>query len=304
MRPPGPKEDSIMFDPRPSAATGTTRPRSASAPAASPSCLTPARRPASSARCWSPIPASPSCRWSPRRSDPAADAGLGAALFDDVKANPVAKNVEDGLKVLRAGKHDGVIAFGGGIALDAAKVIAFMAGQKRPMWDFEDIGDWWTRADTAGIFPAVAVPTTAGTGSEVGRAGVIIDETTHTKKIIFHPRMMPAVVIADPELTVGLPPRSRPPPAWTPSPTTSKPIARPFYHPYADGVAVEGVRLVKEYLPARRRRRQGPRGARLHARRRRHGRDRVPEGPRRHPRALAPGGRGATTPITASPMPW
>src|SRR6266852_7722726 len=132
-------------------------------------------------------------------------AGLEVALFSDVKPNPIARNVEAGVKVLRAGKHDGVIAWGGGSGIDAAKAIAFMAGQTRPMWDFEDVGDWWTRANPAGIAPVVAVPTTAGTGSEVGRAGVILNEETHQKKIIFHPQMMPRVVISDPELTVGLP---------------------------------------------------------------------------------------------------
>ena len=109
-------------------------------------------------------------------------------------------------KRLKAGRHDGVVAFGGGSALDAGKVIAFMAGQTRPMWDFEDIGDWWTRADPKGIPPIIAVPTTAGTGSEVGRAGVITQEATHTKKVIFHPLMMPKITICDPELTVGMPP--------------------------------------------------------------------------------------------------
>jgi alcohol dehydrogenase class IV len=123
-----------------------------------------------------------------------------------VRGNPVAANIEDGLAAYRAGAHDGVIAFGGGSALDAGKVIAFMSGQRRPLWDFEDVGDWWTRADRRGIAPIIAVPTTAGTGSEVGRAGVVINEATHQKKIIFHPQMMPGVVISDPELTVGLPP--------------------------------------------------------------------------------------------------
>ena len=132
-----------------------------------------------------------------------ADAGLGAAIFSDIKPNPVETNVYRGLEVLRSGRHDGVVAFGGGSALDAGKVIAFMAGQTRPMWDFEDIGDWWTRADPAGIAAVVAVPTTAGTGSEVGRAGVITQEATHTKKVIFHPLMMPKVTICDPELTLG-----------------------------------------------------------------------------------------------------
>lgn len=178
-----------------------------------------------------------------------AGAGLGVALFSDVKANPVAKNVADGLAVFRAGKHDGVIAFGGGSALDAAKVIAFMAGQTRPMWDFEDVGDWWTRADPKGIAPSVAVPTTSGTGSEVGRAGVIIDEATHTKKIIFHPRMMPSVVIADPELTIGLPPHVTAATGMDALAHCLEAYCAPFYHPYAEGIALEGMRLVREYLP-------------------------------------------------------
>ena len=130
----------------------------------------------------------------------------GSGLFAGVRGNPVAANIEEGLAAYRGGAHDGVIAFGGGSALDAGKVIAFMSGQTRPLWDFEDVGDWWTRADRRGIAPVVAVPTTAGTGSEVGRAGVVINEETHQKKIIFHPQMMPGVVISDPELTVGLPP--------------------------------------------------------------------------------------------------
>ncbi|MEP7217657.1 MAG: iron-containing alcohol dehydrogenase, partial [Bacteroidota bacterium] len=133
-------------------------------------------------------------------------AGLPTGIFSDIRANPIGKNVEDGVAAYRAGNHDGVIAFGGGSGLDAGKAIAFMAGQDRPIWDFEDIGDNYKRAKLEGIAPVVAVPTTAGTGSEVGRAGVILNEDTHQKKIIFHPKMMPGIVIADPELTVGLPP--------------------------------------------------------------------------------------------------
>jgi alcohol dehydrogenase len=181
--------------------------------------------------------------------DTCAKAGLVIAKFDGLKSNPVAANVEDGLKVLRSGKHDGVIAFGGGSALDTGKVIAFMAGQTRPMWDFEDIGDWWTRADEKGIAPVVAVPTTAGTGSETGRAGVITDEATHTKKIIFHPKMMPRVVIADPELTVGLPPKITAATGMDAFAHCLEAYCAPFFHPYADGIALEGMRLVKEYLP-------------------------------------------------------
>ncbi|HWV22351.1 MAG TPA: iron-containing alcohol dehydrogenase [Devosia sp.] len=175
--------------------------------------------------------------------------GIAVGLFSDVKPNPVSANVEAGIKVLREGGYDGVIAFGGGSGLDTAKVIAFMAGQSRPMWDFEDIGDWWTRADPKGIFPIVAVPTTAGTGSEVGRAGVITDEATHTKKVIFHPLMMPRVVIADPELTVGMPKFITVGTGMDALAHCLEAYCAPGYHPLADGIAVEGIRLVFENLP-------------------------------------------------------
>jgi alcohol dehydrogenase len=177
----------------------------------------------------------------------AAD-GIPAAVFAEVKPNPVAGNIEAGLRALRAGRHDGVIAMGGGSALDAGKVIAFMAGQTRPMWDFEDVGDWWTRADAGGILPVVAVPTTAGTGSEVGRAGVITDEATHTKKVIFHPQMMPRITICDPELTVGMPPAITAGTGMDALAHCLEAYCGPFYHPLADGIAVEGMRLVKENL--------------------------------------------------------
>ncbi|MEL6588088.1 MAG: iron-containing alcohol dehydrogenase, partial [Pseudomonadota bacterium] len=132
-------------------------------------------------------------------------AGLGRAMFADVDPNPNELNLAAGIAAYKAGGHDGVVAFGGGSGLDLAKMVAFMHGQTRPVWDFEDIGDWWTRADAEVIDPIVAVPTTAGTGSEVGRASVITNSETHVKKIIFHPKVLPAVVICDPELTVGMP---------------------------------------------------------------------------------------------------
>jgi alcohol dehydrogenase class IV len=173
----------------------------------------------------------------------------GSALFARVRGNPVAANIDDGLAAYRAGGHDGVIAFGGGSALDAGKVIAFMSGQARPLWDFEDIGDWWTRADPRGIAPVVAVPTTAGTGSEVGRAGVVVNETTHQKKIIFHPQMMPGVVISDPELTVGLPPAITAATGMDAFVHCFEAFCAPGFHPLADGVALEGMRLIQTYLP-------------------------------------------------------
>ncbi len=175
-------------------------------------------------------------------------AGLGVAVFDKVQANPIDRNVEDGVAAFRAGGHDGVIAFGGGSALDCGKVIAFAAGQTRPLWDFEDIGDWWTRANPAGIAPIVAVPTTAGTGSETGRAGVITNSETHTKKVIFHPLMMPRTVISDPELSVGLPKFVTAGTGMDALSHCLEAYCAPGFHPMADGIAVEGARLVHENL--------------------------------------------------------
>jgi len=177
-----------------------------------------------------------------------AGAGLPTAVFSDVQPNPTAENVAAGLTVLRAGNNDGVVAFGGGSALDCGKVIAFMRGQTRPIWDFEDIGDGWTRADASGIVPVVAVPTTAGTGSEVGRAGAITNTATRTKKVIFHPHMLPAQVILDPELTLGLPPALTAGTGMDALAHCLEAYCAPAYHPMADGIAVEGIRLVKESL--------------------------------------------------------
>ncbi len=177
------------------------------------------------------------------------DAGLGAAVFSDVKGNPTGENVTAGVDAYRAGNHDGVIAWGGGSAMDCAKVIALMAGHDRPVWDFEDVGDNWKRADAAKIAPVIAVPTTSGTGSEVGRAGVITDAATHTKKIIFHPALMPAVVICDPNLVAGLPKNIT---AWTGMDALAhcfEAYSSPMYHPMGEGIAVEGMRLVREWLP-------------------------------------------------------
>jgi alcohol dehydrogenase class IV len=172
-----------------------------------------------------------------------------AVLFSAVRGNPASSHVEAGRRAYRAGGHDGVVAFGGGSAIDAGKVVAFMSGQTRPLWDFEDIGDWWTRADPAGIAPVVAVPTTAGTGSEVGRAGVILNEETHQKKIIFHPQMMPRIVISDPELTVGLPRAVTAATGMDAFVHCFEAFCAPGFHPLADGVALEGMRLIKPYLP-------------------------------------------------------
>jgi len=176
-------------------------------------------------------------------------AGMGRAIFSDVDANPTDRNVTEGLRVIRDGGFDGVVAFGGGSGLDLGKTLAFMAGQTRPLWDFEDVGDWWTRADPAGILPIVAVPTTAGTGSEVGRAGVITNEQAGEKKIIFHPKMLPAQVICDPELTVGMPPAITAGTGLDAFAHCVEAYSSPHYHPMSQGIALEGMRLVKDYLP-------------------------------------------------------
>ncbi len=178
------------------------------------------------------------------------DAGLGCERFSDVQGNPVAANVDAGVAAFRGGDHDGVIAFGGGSALDVGKAVALMVGQARPIWDFEDREDWYTRVNVAGMAPVVAVPTTSGTGSEVGRASVITDERDHTKKIIFHPRMLPGLVIADPELTVGLPPAITAAVGMDALSHNLEAFCSPFYHPMAQGIALEGMRLIKIWLPA------------------------------------------------------
>jgi alcohol dehydrogenase class IV len=176
-------------------------------------------------------------------------AGLPTGLFSDVKGNPIGRNVEDGVRAYRDGGHDGVIAFGGGSGLDAAKAVALMAGQDRPIWNFEDVGDNWTRVKEEGVAPIVAVPTTAGTGSEVGRASVITNEQTHEKKIIFHPLMLPGVVISDPNLTVGLPPHITAATGVDALVHCFEAYCAPGYHPMAEGIALEGMRLIKEFLP-------------------------------------------------------
>ena len=175
--------------------------------------------------------------------------GMGRAVFSDVDMNPSGENVDAGLAVYRAGGHDGVVAFGGGSALDLGKALAFMSGQTRPVWDFEDVDDWWTRADINGIDPIIAVPTTAGTGSEVGRASVLTNNETHEKKIIFHPRILPALVICDPELTVGMPPAITAGTGMDAFAHCLEAFCSPHYHPMSQGIALEGMRLVNEYLP-------------------------------------------------------
>lgn len=178
-----------------------------------------------------------------------ATAGLDHALFADVDPNPNEVNLEAGVDAYRAGGHDGVIAFGGGSGLDLGKMVAFMAGQTRPVWDFEDIGDWWTRADAEAIAPIIAVPTTAGTGSEVGRASVITNSQTHVKKIIFHPKVLPSIVIADPELTVGMPNSITAGTGLDAFAHCVEAFSSPHYHPMSQGIALEGMRLVIDNLP-------------------------------------------------------
>ena len=176
------------------------------------------------------------------------EVGLGRACFAGVDANPTEINLDAGVAAYRAGGHDGVVAFGGGSALDLGKMVAFMAGQTRPVWDFEDVGDWWTRADADAIAPTVAVPTTAGTGSEVGRASVLTNSATRVKKIVFHPRVLPVAVIADPELTVGMPKAITAGTGMDAFAHCLEAFCSPFYHPMGQGIALEGMRLVHENL--------------------------------------------------------
>ncbi|HRK23955.1 MAG TPA: iron-containing alcohol dehydrogenase [Beijerinckiaceae bacterium] len=178
-----------------------------------------------------------------------AAAGVPTAVFADVKPNPVRANVEAGARQFREGGHDGVIAFGGGSALDAGKAIAFYAHQSRPLWDFEDVGDNFLRADVAKIMPSIAVPTTSGTGSEVGRVSVITDEETHTKRLIFHPKIMPVTVVADPALTIGVPPAITAATGMDALAHCLEAYCAPGFHPMADGIALEGMRLIKDWLP-------------------------------------------------------
>ena len=177
------------------------------------------------------------------------EGGFPVAVFSKVDGNPTLKNLDDGIAAFREGGHDGVVAFGGGSGMDIGKLVAFMSGQSRSVFDFEDREDWWTRADPEGIAPIVAVPTTAGTGSEVGRAAVVTDPSDHAKKIIFHPQLLPRAVIADPELSFDLPARIT---AWTGMDALSHALeswCSPFFHPLGEGIALEAMRLVKEWLP-------------------------------------------------------
>ena len=175
-------------------------------------------------------------------------AGLGVAVFSDVRSNPVEGNVLAGVRAYQAGNHDGVVAFGGGSGLDVGKLVALMQGQTLSVFELEDVDDWWTRADASKIAPIIAVPTTAGTGSEVGRAGVVTHPVSHEKKIIFHPAIMPRVALLDPELTVSLPPKLTAATGMDALAHVLEAYCAPFYHPLAAGVALEGMRLIKENL--------------------------------------------------------
>lgn len=177
-----------------------------------------------------------------------SDAGFNRAVFSDVDANPNEMNVSEGLRAYRDGGHDGVVAFGGGSGLDLGKMLAFMARQTRPIWDFEDVDDWWTRADPDGIDPIIAVPTTAGTGSEVGRASVITNSLTREKKVIFHPKVLPSIVICDPELTVSMPASITAGTGMDALAHCLEAYCAPHYHPMSQGIALEGMRLVKGNL--------------------------------------------------------
>ena len=169
-------------------------------------------------------------------------------IYSNVQGNPTGSNVTNGVKVLKEGDHDGVIAIGGGSAMDVGKGIAFLAHQTKPLWDFEDIGDLWMEADSKSILPIIALPSTAGTGSEVGRAAVFLNEEIKKKKIIFHPKMLPQIAILDPILSLGLPKNFTAGSGMDALAHCIEAFSSPFYHPMAEGTAVEGIRLVKENL--------------------------------------------------------
>jgi alcohol dehydrogenase len=173
---------------------------------------------------------------------------LSFETFSNVSGNPCGSHVEEGVNFFNQKKCDGVIAFGGGSGLDVGKAIAFMSGQNLPIWDFEDIGDNWTRANNNKISPIIAVPTTAGTGSETGRASVILNETTGVKKIIFHPKFLPSIVILDPILTIDLPSNITAATGMDALAHNLEAYCAPGYHPMADGIALEGMRLIKNSL--------------------------------------------------------
>lgn len=175
--------------------------------------------------------------------------GVDVALYSGVQSNPTAADIDKGVKVFESGGHDGVVAIGGGSALDAGKAIAFMSVQTRPIWDFEDVGDNWNRATEEDVAPIIAVPTTAGTGSEVGRASVVTNVETHLKKIIFHPSMMPKIALLDPELTRGLPAHLTAATGFDAFVHCLEAFCAPGYHPMADGIALEGMRMIGNALP-------------------------------------------------------
>ena len=178
-----------------------------------------------------------------------AENGLACGLYSEIASNPTAAHIAAGVAAFRGGEHDGIIAFGGGSALDAGKAIALMVGQDRPLWDFEDVADNCTRVNVEAMVPVIAVPTTSGTGSEVGRASVIVDTEAQLKRIIFHPRMMPAVVILDAELTLGLPPNLTAATGMDALSHALEAYCATYYHPMAEGIALEAIRLIKNYLP-------------------------------------------------------
>jgi len=176
------------------------------------------------------------------------DKSFPTSIFSNVRGNPVGSNVSEGVEVFKNGNHDGVIAFGGGSGLDVGKAVAFMSGQSRPIWDFEDVGDYWTRANSDRIAPIIAVPTTAGTGSETGRASAIVNEQTGVKKIIFHPKILPSIVILDPVLTVSLPSKLTAATGMDALAHNLEAFCVSGFHPMADGIALEGMNLIKKWL--------------------------------------------------------
>lgn len=177
-----------------------------------------------------------------------SSAGLECTMFADVHPNPIEDDVEKGAAVYRDAKCDSVVAVGGGSPMDAAKVIMLRVVHSEPLEIFDDAigGD---KLITNPLPPLFAVPTTAGTGSEVGRAGVIIMKKTNNKTIFFHPTMLPKIAVLEPRLTADLPAGVTAATGIDAFTHCLEAYFAPGFHPMADGIAIEGMRLVLKNLP-------------------------------------------------------
>jgi alcohol dehydrogenase class IV len=174
--------------------------------------------------------------------------GLDVAVFSEIWGNPVRSQVAAGAAALKAHRADAVVGLGGGAALDVAKAIALMANHPGDIleyaWDHPSV-----RPIDQAIPHFIALPTTAGTGSEVGRSSVVSDDVTHIKKIVFSPKLLAKAVFADPELTLDLPAPITAATGMDALTHNVESYLSPEYHPLCDGIALEGVRIAARALP-------------------------------------------------------